>query len=526
MADLRGETRAIEWRGRSITTWLWLLLGVTLAGRLLLAAALGLGVDEAYTVSTAKTFELSTFDHPPLAWWLAGIGRTLGADGSVLVRLPFIALFALTTWLAFIAGRDLFGARAGLFGAITLNLAPVIGWTTGSFVLPDGPLIAAMLAALVCVSRALFGDAADAPKWWLLTGVAAGLACLSKLHGIFLFAGIGLFILTSATHRHWLTRPWPYLAVSISALMFTPVIIWNLQHDWISFAFQAGRARVAHIAIGNGFAALGGQALFIAPWVWIAMAISLWRAWRGGVADARAWLLLCLGIGPIVVFTGLAFTGSKTLFHWAAPGYLFLAILLGRDLDRDIAAGRAAAERWLFGSIAAIGVILFAVVGLSHMSWPPTAALAKAPYPLAETVSWRGVRDAIVARGLDREIQFVAAPRWHEAGRLDLALGGRLPVRCLCEDPRGFGVLYDNRRLVGLTGLLISQNLSPEQAQAQFGALFDRVTALAPIVILQGGRPLQTMSVYRVEKLRISAAADADRLLAPLTQRGGPVTGR
>ena len=514
MADLTGE-----WRGRSVATWLWLLLGITLAGRLLLAAALGLGIDEAYTVATARTFELSTFDHPPLAWWLAGVGRILGADNTVLVRLPFIALFALTTWFAFLAGRELFNARAGLFAAVTLNLAPVIGWTTGSMVLPDGPLIAAMLAALVCVSRALFGTQAEAPKWWLLTGAAAGLACLSKLHGIFLFAGVGLFILTSPTHRHWMTRPWPYLAVIIGALMFAPVIAWNLQHDWISFAFQAGRARVARLAIGNGFAALGGQALFIAPWVWIAMAISLWRAWRVGTAEPRAWLLLCLGIGPIAVFTGLAFTGSKTLFHWAAPGYLFLSVLVGRDLDRDIAAGRAAAERWLFGSIAAIGVILFGVVGLSRMSWPPVAALARTPYPLEETVSWRGVREAITARGLDRDVQFVAAPRWHEAGRLDVALNGLLPVRCLCEDPRGFGVLSDNRALVGQSGLIVSQNLSSETTEALYGLLFSRITPLEPIVIMQGGRPLQTLSVYRVERLRISAEAKAYRLLSPFGSR-------
>ena len=147
MADLTGAPHRDTWRGRDAIHWLWLLLGVTLAGRLLLGATVGLGIDEAYTVSTAKTFELSTFDHPPLAWWLAGLGRMFGADSAVLVRLPFIVLFALTTWLAFIAGRDLFGARAGLFAAITLNLAPVIGWTTGTFVVPDGPLMAAMLGA-------------------------------------------------------------------------------------------------------------------------------------------------------------------------------------------------------------------------------------------------------------------------------------------------------------------------------------------------------------------------------------------
>lgn len=519
MADLTHASQAVSWRGRTVATWLVILLAVTLAARLLLAAAVGLGVDEAYTVATARTLELSTFDHPPLAWWLAHLGRSFGADNSVLVRLPFILLFSLTTWLAYVAGRDLFTPRAGLFAAITINLAPVIGWSTGTFVLPDGPLIAAMLAALVCVARAIFGDRDRAPLWWLATGAAAGLACLAKLHGVFLFAGVGLFLITSPRHRHWMLSPWPYLAAALAGLMFTPVIVWNMQHDWASFAFQAGRARVATLAIGNGIAALGGQALFLAPWVWIAMLVSALRALRAGPADDRAWLPLCIGVWPVAVFTALAFTGSKTLFHWAAPGYLFLGLLVGRDLDSDIAAGRQVAERWLTGSSIAIGVILVGVLVVSRLPWPPLPTLAKVPYPLDETVSWAPLRTEIQRRGLDRTVSFVGAVRWHEAGRIDVALRDLLPVRCLCDDPRGYGVLYDNRALAGASGLIVSANLPEEAARSLLGPLFERLTPLEPIMLQQGGAPLKPLFVYRAENLRRDGSAAADRLLTPIGRR-------
>jgi len=33
-------------------------------------------------------------------------------------------------------------------------------------------------------------------------------------------------------------RPEPYLAVFIAILIFTPVLYWNMSHDWASFAFQ------------------------------------------------------------------------------------------------------------------------------------------------------------------------------------------------------------------------------------------------------------------------------------------------
>ncbi|OYV81395.1 MAG: hypothetical protein B7Z64_10800, partial [Acidiphilium sp. 21-68-69] len=54
---------------------LLVILAATLA-RLVLAAGMGLGIDESYMVAAAHTFQLSYFDHPPVSWWMElGIQR-------------------------------------------------------------------------------------------------------------------------------------------------------------------------------------------------------------------------------------------------------------------------------------------------------------------------------------------------------------------------------------------------------------------------------------------------------------------
>ena len=79
-----------------------------------------------------------------------------------------------------------------------------------------------------------------------------------------------------------------------------------------------------------------------------------------------------------------------------------------------------------------------------------------------------------------------------------------------------FGVLSEagsdafQRVLIGIIATMLT-----------FGLLFARITRMEPIVILQGGRPSQTLEVYRVENLRISAEANAYRLLTPLGARSG-----
>lgn len=490
-------------RARNEEGWalrrLLLLIGVTFVLRVILAASLGLGVDESYTVATSRVFALGTFDHPPLAWWLSRSAAVVfGTEAALAVRLPFILLAALSTWLIYDVGRFLYSPRAGLFAAVAYTLAPVLAWTSGSMVLPDGPLVAAMLAALCCLARAFFGDPRQAWKWWLLAGIATGLACLSKLHGIFLLAGTGLFVLTSPVHRRWLLSPWPYLATFVALAVLSPFLIWNAENHWISFAFQAGRARTSRLDFAGPFVALAGQSLFVLPWVWAALMISLGRALWNGPKLARDWLLFCLAIGPVAVFTLVALTGTKTLFHWAAPGYVFACVLLGRDLDRDLGAGLRAARWWLYGSAASLALLFASVMLIARSPWPDIVLPGgrPAPYPLIETQSWSEVRDALAARHLlSRPNTFVAGLKWHEAGRLDIALAGVMPVRCLSDDARGYGVLYDNAKMRGSDALIVTTALRPEDMQ-RLSTRFQSIRRLDDVTIHHAGKVVQRLEAY------------------------------
>src|SRR5438045_5720995 len=90
------------------------LIFTTLLVRLLLASALGLGVDESYMVAAGRKLQISYFDHPPIAWWMAwATAHLAGTESPVVVRLPFIALFALTTFLVYRLTSGLFVLAAG-----------------------------------------------------------------------------------------------------------------------------------------------------------------------------------------------------------------------------------------------------------------------------------------------------------------------------------------------------------------------------------------------------------------------------
>jgi 4-amino-4-deoxy-L-arabinose transferase-like glycosyltransferase len=346
-----------------------LIAGTTLI-RLAFAATTGLGMDESYMVTAGRTLSLGYFDHPPASWWLSwGAAHLFGTEAPWAVRLPFILLFALSQVLMWRITCRLADQRAAFWAVVALNLSPVFGITTGTWVLPDGPLDAALLAAALCLLHALPATGRKALGWWAATGVCAGLALFSKYSAVLTIGGAFLYLLANRPHRHWLARPEPYVAALLALAVFSPVPIWNATHGWASFAFQGDRASGLRFRPLMPIQVLAGEALFVLPWIWLPMMILFVRGFRQNWQER---LLVWLAAPPIVAFALIAaWSSQRVLFHWAAPGYLMLFPLLGRAIAERV--GVASVRRTVAGTAprsSSIG---------SAAGWPRSCAPTQQP---------------------------------------------------------------------------------------------------------------------------------------------------
>src|SRR5262249_7630709 len=247
------------------------------------------------------------------------------------------------------------------------------------------------------------------------------------------------------------------------------------------------------------------------PWLWLPLMLCLAKAIAAGRADGRRWLLACLAVGPILGFTAVSLTGSRVLPHWAAPGYLMLFPLLGVEVAARVQNRDRFARAWLMATAGSLAIVLAAVIGMSHLAWPMIAGPGgkAVPYPLLESLDWKDLKTEIEARGLAHTgTLFVAATRWHEAGKIDYALGGRLPVICLCRDPRGYGVLTRPWAHLGTTGLIVGRNLPAKLVATTYAAYFDRVEEMRPIAITHAGKPAFALSVYIAQGFRAPSPLD------------------
>lgn len=509
--------------------------------RFLLAATVGLGVDESYAVAIARQFSLSYFDHPPLHFWIAGATAKLaGSEMPEVVRLPFVLAFAGTTWFVYRIGRRLFGERPGLIGAILLNVSAVFSLSSGGWVLPDGPLMLCTTAAVDRITAILFGEgrrekgegrsgregeagegAGDktnepppAMGSWCVAGLLTGLAMLSKYHGVFVLAGTAGFLATSAPHRRWLATPGPYLGTLIALACFAPVVIWNAQHEWVSFAFQGARATpAAGLHLDTFLANIGGQLAWVLPWILVPLAASAWRSMRSGSGDAARWFLTWVAAGPIVLFTLVSLRGDVGLPHWQAPGWLFLFPALGAGVAERLARGDAAAGRWLRWSVGGYAALI--VFLTSHASTGWLARVAPRAFergdPTGDLVTWDAIGPALARAGFDPGAQFVAATSWIQAGKAAVGAGPGVAVACLCADPHHFRYAVDDRELLGRDAIIVHKARAGDDVLQRFAPYFSMIELLEIVPVTRGAQEVMRVELFRGRGFRATSPTDQPR---------------
>lgn len=475
--------------------------------RLAFGAAIGYGLGEGYYVASARHLALSYFDQPPLSLWIAWAAMKIaGAAATLVVRLPFIAMFGATTWLMYRLGETLFGAWAGAWAAVLLNLSPLFTISIGSWAQPDGPLFLFLLAATTAVAELCFGTPRRPLLIWSVTGAAFGLALLSKYHALLALAGLLIFVATTPDVRARMMNRGLLLAAAIAALIFMPVVIWNWWHDWISFLYQGERAG------GNGFRpdqlarSLLGQAVFIGLFIWPPLVVVFLQNLRRGRSDVRAWFLCCLAAVPIVFFTALSLWAEiGRHFHWQAPGYVFLFPLLGRAVATRLEQGSVPTRRWIGLNAFLLAGLMVVIVTEARFGWVRAIlpkALANTPAASSLTrglLPWSGVRSALVARGaIPAARVFAVASHWAEAGKVDIEIGDLVPVVCLCEDARDFRFAWDDRTFTGWTAFIVDDD-DEAHTRTRYGDHFSAIRLLTSVDVRLGGEVAKTIHLYEAD---------------------------
>lgn len=454
------------------------------------AGLLALSPQEAYYWEWSRRLDLSYFDHPPLASWTIALTTWLAGASERGVRLAAAlhsGIFGVFFWAA---ARRLFGSRAALVALGAGLLVPL--FTLGQVIItPDGPLLSGWAMTLYFAVRALGlradGDEAGDARWLLAAGAAAGWAMLGKYTGGLLLPQLLLLLLLLPRGRRMLATPWPWLGAALAALVFSPVVLWNLRHALASFEFQTGE-RVAHsgfrpVLIGRF---LGLQAGLVTP-VLLVLLVEAVVASARRRADPR-FLLCAVFSAPLILLAAVI-----SPFHWVKGNWLAAAY------PTALAAAAALAlegARWrvVAGKVA----LTVAALGTVYVHLVPIVPAVPFPARDEGSTGWRELAARVEAERAALPGAFVAGCNYKVSAELAYYLPDR-PRTWSNEIAGDQGLQYrywfDPAELSGRTGLVIRDRREKDYCRRLEEAC--ELTPLPGLTPLRGSDPVTTFDLWR-----------------------------
>ena len=470
-----------------------LLTGLT-GVRLLIASFSGLVFDEAYYRLWALVPSFGYYDHAPMvAWWIA-LGRFLIGDVPLGIRL----LAVLSAWVgslflwrtAVLLSDETTADRAVVY----FNAMLIVGIGSSS-ITPDIPSV--FFWGLTLWALAELWSSGDG-RWWLAVGIAAGLGLLSKYSGVFLGAGIVLWLAIEPRQRHWFKRWETWVGGTIALVFFAPVVLWNMQHDFVSFAKQLGRTAGDEFRPDHVLELLGVQWLLMTPviggFAFVGLYQGISRLRRNGLPGET--LLVATSL-PFLIYLTIHALHDRVNGNWPAPLMPAFAILAA------LAASRLRMPRFV-SSAAPTGYLILALVIAEILH--PFLPVEPSRNPAMLTQGWMELGEALRAQQAETGTAWIATASYEDTGALSFALRGKADVIQINERVR-YGFLPSPEPiLTRQPALFIDWEDSGEAFLASHQSCFGTAERIGTVARMYGSIEIERFVLYRLTDVKIGPA--------------------
>lgn len=423
--------------------------------RCLICLTVGLGNDEAYYFTYALQPDWNHFDHPPLIGIFIRL-FTLNLHWVTVfsMRLTGVLAAAFNTWLIGRTTRLSGGnEQSGLIAAVIYNLVLYTSIICGVFALPDSPQLVFWLLA-VNLAIKINSAPAKSQRWLLLFGIYAGLAIMCKVHGIFLWFGLCLYIFRFRSNL--LRSPWLYIGMLMTCVIIAPIFWWNIYNHYVTWQFHAQRVSLNghHLNVSAFLTAIFGQLLYNNPFIVLLFSCAVYYFIKTKNERPIGFYLLVLFALPIILMTTFIALIRPVLPHWSGPGFIALIPITAIYIEK----GRS--QRLISFLFNAAKVFMAVIVVLGPLwinCYPGTMSKAKFPNTGALDVSldmygWSGLRykfQAIRQKNIHNMVMQPDDPilihKWFPGGHLLFYLAYPLGMRVV-----GVGQLDDLHKFVWL----------------------------------------------------------------------------
>jgi len=509
-----------EYSSKLYRNLFWLVLAAITLIRLAFAGNFGLGTDESHYVMYARHLAWGYFDHPPMVAFLAALATIFGKSPFFIRLGPIICSTMSLVVLRYLALALYKDERIPFWAIILLHLMPY------QHLLMVGLLPDATLNVFWCATLFAAWCAIKNGKWtaWLLAGFLFGAALLSKYHAVLLPLCLFGYLLTSAAHRHWLSRIQPYTALLVGVAVFLPNIIWNASNGWISYKFQLARGGGGGFEVGKIFETFGGQLAAWSPVICGLLIVSLIVSLRNKHLAEADRFAIWMSIPVFVFFCGIGIIG-KILPHWPSVGWWTGSLVVTKIVLQGLSQEKQSAKQWRNWSVAAVvsgavmtlilyaGILYPIVAPIYNQARSISAVLHRyipsiqplKPYQAKFDISndlygWDKIADEVEAirASMPRpEKTFIFCHRFFPASQLAVQLSADTVVTSLRHRPNQYHLWFSPKDYAGWDALFIDEDRH-FKGPGRYRPLFGGVNSKPEIIkVLRDGLLAHEIRVYK-----------------------------
>jgi membrane-associated phospholipid phosphatase len=409
----------------------------------ILNGPLDLSPDEAHYWEWSRRLDLSYYSKGPMIAYLMYISTAIFGDNVFGIRIMAVLFSAFSSAFLYVLGKKLYDEQTGIFAGILIQIIPLFS-IFGIIFTIDSPFIFFWILSLFFFWEAINSKelivTPNLPTpplekggkggfvYWVLLGLSIGLGLLTKYTMAFFYLCALLFILSK--ERRLLFSRGPYIAIIVSVLVFSPVILWNAEHDWVTLRHTAGQANVAEgfrITFIRFFEFAGSQFGVITPLLLLLMAVSLWKLRKQREGAFLFWFSV-----PVLALFLLKSLQGKVQANWALPGYITGIISFSAYYKGFHSGGKS--KKFLI-----IASVLLSVVVSSLAHYPSILNLPVKKDPTSRLRGWKELGSEVTSLYEEISVErpvFIFSDRYQVSSELAFYVKGHPVTYCIAYKRR------------------------------------------------------------------------------------------
>lgn len=284
---------------------------------------LDLFYDEAQYWFWSQDLTYGYFSKPPLIAWIIAGTTSLCGNTEACVRASAPVFHGLTTMLIFGLAASIYPPRTAFLAALGYLFAIAVA-ASSLLISTDVPLLACWIIALWAFTRYVQNPGYTAA---IIMGLAIAVGLNAKYAMIYFPLCALLYLAVVSCNRNLLGQVSLWLGLIIGMLGFVPNLIWNMDHDFITFTHTGENISGSGLTFNplSFLEFLGSQFGVAGPILFAAFLWILIRGWRSRARYADTFLLFfCVPV--LLILSAQAFQSSAN-YNWAATAFPALIVV-------------------------------------------------------------------------------------------------------------------------------------------------------------------------------------------------------